>query len=147
MAGRPKAKIDWRRVDQMLMAQCTAVEIAAALGLGCEDTLYNACKRDHKMHFSAYSQQKRAKGHATAKEIFYKQAWIDKNDGQQSTRQIFWLKNHAGFSDKIETQISGELKTQNTIEVVRAEFPNNGTETAPPLPPSWQANTGGQLPG
>ena len=54
---------------------------------------------------------------------------------------------HRGFSDKIETQISGELKTQNTIEVVRAEFPANGTENHPPLPPSWQANTGGQLPG
>ena len=146
MAGRPKAIIDWRRVDQMLMAQCTAVEIASALGIST-DTLTRACLREQKADFAEYSQQKRAKGHATAKEIFYKQAWIDKNDGQQSTRQIFWLKNHAGFSDKVETQISGELKTQNTIEVVRAEFPNNGTETAPPLPPSWQANTGGKLPG
>lgn len=74
--------------------------------------------------------------------------------GQQERDQLnaaqFLLRSkgkHRGFSDKIETQISGEIKTQNTIEVVRAEFPNNGTETAPPLPPSWQANTGGKLPG
>lgn len=146
MAGRPKAKIDWRRVDQMLMAQCDGVTIADSLGIH-PDSLYRACDRDHKMTFTAYSQQKRSKGVATAREVFYKQAWIDKNDGQQATRQIFWLKNHAGFSDRIQTEISGEIKTQNTIEVVRAEFPNNGTETAPPLPPSWQANTGGKLPG
>lgn len=74
--------------------------------------------------------------------------------GQQERDQLnaaqFLLRSkgkHRGFSDKIETQISGELKTQNTIEVVRAEFPNNGTETAPPLPPSWSANTSGILPG
>lgn len=74
--------------------------------------------------------------------------------GQQERDQLnaaqFLLRSkgkHRGFSDKIETQISGEIKTQNTIEVVRAEFPNNGTEAAPPLPPSWQANTGGKLPG
>ncbi len=74
--------------------------------------------------------------------------------GQQERDQLnaaqFLLRSkgkHRGFSDKIETQISGELKTQNTIEVVRAEFPNNGTEDHPPLPPSWSANTSGILPG
>lgn len=108
MAGRPKAIIDWRKVDQMLMAQCTAVEIASALGLGCEDTLYKACKRDHKINFSEYSQQKRAKGHATAKEVFYKKAFIDGD----TTAAIFWLKNNAGWTDKrvVQSTHTAEIK-------------------------------------
>lgn len=131
MAGRPKAKIDWRRVDQMLMAQCTAVEIAAALGLGCEDTLYNACKRDHKMHFSAYSQQKRAKGHATAKEVFYQKAFIEKD----TTAAIFWSKQHLGWTDKKE--IKQDLNA--TIQDVRFELPDNKSSDPElaPLPPGW----------
>lgn len=101
--GRPKAIIPWQRVDQMLMAQCDGVMIANSLGIA-PDTLYNACEREHKLTFSAYAQQKRDRGVATAKEVFYRQAWIDPNDGQQSTRQIFWLKNHAGMADKQEVK-------------------------------------------
>lgn len=118
MAGRPKAIIDWRRVDQMLMAQCTAVEIAAALGLGCEDTLYRACQRDHKIDFAAYSQQKRAKGHATAKEVFYQKAFIEKD----TTAAIFWSKQHLGWSDK------KELKSDVSIRQSKYEDLVNDTE-------------------
>ena len=121
MAGRPKAIIDWRRVDQMLMSQCTGTEIAAALGID-DNTLYRVCERDHKIGFGAYSQQKRAKGQATAKEVFYKQAWIDQNDGQQATRQIFWLKNHAGMADKVENTVTGNVS-------VVAKIPDNGRRT------------------
>lgn len=52
---------------------------------------------------------------------------------------------HRGFSERTETHVSGELNSK--IEVVRAEFPNNGTDQNPPLPPSWEANTSGILPG
>lgn len=128
MAGRPKAKIDWRRVDQMLMAQCTAVEIAAALGLGCEDTLYNACKRDNKIDFSAYSQQKRAKGHATAKEVFYQKAFIEKD----TTAAIFWSKQHLGWTDK------KEVKAQVDSAVTVVELPSNGTSPqSEKIEPDW----------
>jgi IS30 family transposase len=127
--ARPKAIIDWKRVDQMLMSQCSTLEIASSLGID-ENTLYRACQRDHKIGFGLYSQQKKAKGHATAREVFYKQAWIDKNDGQQATRQIFWLKNYAGMSDKQEIK---QTITERTV----LELPSNGTgpESEPLAPP------------
>lgn len=48
--------------------------------------------------------------------------------------------------ERREQQVSGELHgTQtHTVEVIRAVFPSNGTESndAAPLPESWEANTG-----
>lgn len=123
--GRPKAEIDWKRVDQMLMAQCDGVSIAASLGIA-PLTLYRACEREQKVNFDAYSQQKRARGVSHAKEVFYKQAWIDKDVDGQTTKQIFWLKNHAGMADKVEqkTEHSGEINTASRVEIV-AVLPDN----------------------
>jgi IS30 family transposase len=140
MAGRKKASIDWKRVDQMLMSQCSAVEIAATIGI-CTDTLYRACERDQKIGFAAYSQQKRAKGVSTAKEVFYQKAFIEKD----TASAIFWMKNNADWSDKREVK---QDITSNVQKVI-FELPTNGTEpgTEPPMPPGWQANTSGSQPG
>lgn len=98
--GRKKAVIDWRRVDQLLMAQCGTSEIAESQGVSPE-TLHRACRREHKIDFEAYSRQKKTRGVTFAKEKFYQQAWIENGDPKsQTTKQIFWLKNHAGWSDK-----------------------------------------------
>lgn len=61
MAGRPKADIDWNKVDRLLEAGCLTTEIAAHFGV-CADTMYKRCQMDHKIDFSLYSQQKKAKG-------------------------------------------------------------------------------------
>lgn len=139
--ARPKAEINWQRVDQMLMAQCDGVMIADSLGVH-PDTLYKACERDHKLTFTAYSQQKRSKGVATAREIFYRQAWVDNNDGQQATRQIFWLKNHADMSDKRE--IKQDIQSSVNIKNVTFELPDNKTSdpSLAPLPPGWDEQIG-----
>lgn len=127
MAGRPKAKIDWRRVDQMLMAQCTGTEIAAALGIST-DTLTRACLREQKADFAEYSQQKRAKGHATAKEVFYQKAFIEKD----TTAAIFWSKQHLGWTDK------KEVKAQVDSAVTVVELPSNGTSPqSEKIEPDW----------
>jgi hypothetical protein len=60
-AGRPKAIIDWDKVGKMLEAGATAEGIAATIG--CDrDTLYNRCKSDLNQDFSAFSQERKAKG-------------------------------------------------------------------------------------
>ena len=58
--GRPKANIDWNKVDKYLQAQCDGVGIAGLLGIDCE-TLYNRCKEDNKVGFSEYSAQREGK--------------------------------------------------------------------------------------
>lgn len=109
MSGRKKAEINWDRVDEMLKFQCDGVEIAADFGIH-PDTLYRACESEHKMGFAAYSQQKRARGTSTARETFFKEAFGKKDpfDKTRAVRQIFWLKNYAGMTDKQEVNHTGE---------------------------------------
>lgn len=75
MAGRPKAIIDWKKVDQMLQAACTGIEIAACLGVA-PLTLYRACESENKVNFDAYSQAKRAHGDLLLKTAQFKKAVI-----------------------------------------------------------------------
>lgn len=134
-AGRPKAVIDWRRVDQMLMAQCDGTDVAEVLGIA-PATLYRACERDHKVNFAEYAQQKRAKGVAHAKLTFYQEAFVGEPvDKARSTRQIFWLKNHGGMADK------QEIKAQVSNEVTVIELPANGTSESDSPAEPWETNT------
>lgn len=93
--GRPRAIIDWKRVDKYLKAGCIGTEIAATLGIH-EDTLYLACKADHKMTFSAYSQQKREIGKCEIKENRYN-ALVRGMLGQ--TASIYLWKQMLGETD------------------------------------------------
>jgi hypothetical protein len=60
-AGRPEIKIDWKKVDGYLKAQCNGTGIASILGISPE-TLYRACQRDNKVVFDVYSAQKKGEG-------------------------------------------------------------------------------------
>ena len=48
--SKTKVKIDWKQVENLLMAGCSGVEIAASLGIH-ENTLYKRCKNDLKVEF------------------------------------------------------------------------------------------------
>lgn len=134
--GRKKVEIDWKRVDQMAMAQCCGVEIAEALGVHY-DTLVKKCKTEHKTDLSEYLRLKKQRGKAFAKEKFYEKAWI-KGD---TTAQIFWSKQHLGWTDKQKPELQISAKVEN----VRFELPDNGTgpSGARPLPPGWETNASG----
>ena len=60
-AGRPKIIVDWKTVGKYLQAQCMATGIAGLLGISTA-TLYRACKRDNKINFETYSEQKKSEG-------------------------------------------------------------------------------------
>lgn len=53
--------IDFKKVDQLLIAGCTGREIAGQLGFH-EDTLYNRIKEEFGIGFSAYSAAKYSTG-------------------------------------------------------------------------------------
>ena len=59
--GRPEIKVDWKTVGKYLQAQCTATGIASLLGISTA-TLYRACKRENKINFEAFSEQKKGEG-------------------------------------------------------------------------------------
>lgn len=59
--ARPKADIDWDKIDRLLEAGCDGTEVAATFGIN-EETLYRRCEKDNKVGFSDYKATKRASG-------------------------------------------------------------------------------------
>jgi IS30 family transposase len=102
--GRPKAIIDWKKVDGYLRAGCSGTAIAGILGIH-HDTLYDACQRDHKTEFSLYSQQKKAEGISLVRATLYQKALQDKDN----TCLIFLAKTDGGMK---ETQVNENINNQ-----------------------------------
>ena len=96
--GRPKVKIDWHEVGEMLKCGCDATVIATTIGVST-DTLYTRSKLDNKLDFSAFSQQKRAQGNDLLRRKQFELAL----DGNIS--MLIWLgKNRLGQTDKQEVK-------------------------------------------
>jgi hypothetical protein len=92
--GRPRAKIDWRKVDHLLQSQCDGEGIAGILGI-CADTLYRAVAREKKVTFAAYSQQKKQEG----KELLRAKQFEGAMNGDKA--MLIWLgKQYLRQKDK-----------------------------------------------
>jgi hypothetical protein len=99
MAGKPNATIDWKAVDGYLRAGCDGTSIAGLLGIH-PNTLYNNVKEKYGCNFSEYAQRKRGEGiHLVEKSIF------DDAISKGGIDRIFWLKNKAGWKDKVEQTV------------------------------------------
>lgn len=105
--ARPRADIDWKKVNRYLQAQCDGVGIAGLLGIH-PDTLYKACERDHKIGFTAYSEQKRAEG----KELLRAKQFETAMSGNVSM-QIWLGKQHLGQRDKSDVDQTGAPSSLN----------------------------------
>ncbi|HEY5125304.1 MAG TPA: hypothetical protein VIK14_16355 [Ignavibacteria bacterium] len=94
--GRPKAEIDFKKVDDYLKAQCSGAAIAGILGIH-PDTLYKAIEDKYKLVFSAYSALKKAEG----KEILRKSLWDSAIKGNVPI-SIWLSKQYLGMSESLE---------------------------------------------
>ena len=116
--GRNKPKIDWDKVDNLLIAGCTGTEVAAHIGIHY-DTLYRRCELDKKVGFAIYLQEKRAKG-----DTLLRAAQFDEAVRKRDKTMLVWLgKNRLLQKDKSEVTSHGTT----TIEVV-----NFGTKAIKP---------------
>lgn len=109
--GRPKAKIDWKQIDEWLRKDVMAITIADRLGISV-DTLYVRCKTDHNQDFSAYRQEKLAQGADSLKEHAYDQAIAG-----DKTMLIFLLKNRAGYSDHITSDVNHNIPDETAAKL------------------------------
>jgi len=108
-AGRKPAKIEWDKVDSMLVGGCTGTEIAAHIGMH-PNTLYRHCEDTNKVNFSEYLQEKRAKG-----DSLLRMAQFDEAVNKRDRGMLIWLgKNRLGQTDKAEVAHQGTIP----IEIV-----------------------------
>lgn len=99
--ARPRKVIDWDTVDKLCGIQATANEIAQFLGID-PDTLAAACKRDHKLSFSDYFEQKRGVGRVSLRRA----QWQAAQNGNPT--MLIWLgKQHLEQRDKSSHELSG----------------------------------------
>lgn len=111
--GRTQATIDWDTVGKLLEAGCSGESIAAQFGVH-RTTLYNRCKADMGVTFSALSQQKKMLGDNLLRAKQYQTAMSG------NTTMLIWLgKQRLGQSDKNE--LTGKDGGRLVIEVVRRE--------------------------
>ena len=103
MAGRPKAKIDWKMVDKYLQAQCSGVGIASLLGIAYV-TLARACEAEHNVNFEEYSQAKKGEGKELLRATMFKNAM-----GGDKALQIWLSKQYLGMSEKQDTAHNGAV--------------------------------------
>lgn len=109
--ARPKADIDWKRVDELLKAQCGGVGIAGILGIH-PDTLYLACQEKFKMGFSDYSAQKKSEGKELLRDKQFKLAL----EGDKS--MLIWLgKQYLGQKDKNDVTSDDKPLNSGVFEV------------------------------
>lgn len=106
-AGRPEITIDWKQVDNLLVAGCTGTEISSFLGVH-PDTLYNQTEKFYGVKFSDYSAQKRQKGDSILRAKQFELA------SRGDKMMLIWLgKNRLKQKDTPdEITVTEEIKTQ-----------------------------------
>jgi hypothetical protein len=112
--SRPKAEIDWEKVNNYLKAQCDGAAIARLLGIH-PDTLYLRCQAEFNMGFSEYSQQKKAEG----VEMLKMKMYADAVNGNTSM-QIWLSKQYAGFKDKQDITSNNDSIIMPIIKIERS---------------------------
>ena len=110
-AGRAEITIDWKQVENLLMAGCSGAEIAASLGMHPE-TLYDRVVKEFKISFTDYSYKYKQKGDSLLKAKQFESAIKDKNIPMQ-----IWLgKQRLGQKDKTDLEV-------NSVSKVHIEVP------------------------
>lgn len=133
-------KYDWDFIDECLQNGCSGVQVAAAIGLGCPDTLYRAVETKFKLTFSEYRQQKIAKGEAHLLSLQHQLAnekncnmliWLGKNRlGQRDTPQEIevskeTLTNFKAIANQLKTLQENDKATSNTDLKETSQAGNN----------------------
>lgn len=92
--GRPEIEIDFKKVDELLIAGCSGVEVSAFLGIH-HDTLYDRVEAKFGVSFSNYSASKRSKGDSMLRAVQFQKAMNKDN------MMLIWLgKNRLKQKDK-----------------------------------------------
>ena len=114
--GRPYKDVDWALAEKLAYIQCTAVEIAATLGID-DNTLVNACKRENKLTFSEWYKKHSENGKCSLRRSLWKMATSEK----PNPAIAIWLsKQYIGMRDRID-EVSDQkpvlIRTRDGVQV------------------------------
>jgi hypothetical protein len=113
-SGRPRIFIDWEKVKNLLLADCTGVEIAGYFGVH-PDTLYDRCVMENNISFSDYSHQYKHKGDSLLRATQFEAAIKDKDK-----TMLVWLgKQRLGQRDRHDVNHAGNI-VMNIIDYTTA---------------------------
>lgn len=110
--GHQQLEIDWNKVDEHLVAGCCGTDIAGLLGV-YPDTLYDRCQKEKGTTFTAYSQQKKAKGDSLLKKQQFDKAMGYTEFGDNTL--LIWL-GKIRMSQKETTEISVNEETRKSFD-------------------------------
>lgn len=107
MSGQEPKILDWKKIDELLIAGCTGTEIAGYFGIH-PDTLYIRCQKEKSMGFSAYAQEKRSKGDSILRAHQYAKALglTDKGDNTL----LIWLGKTRLAQERAEKEFESSLR-------------------------------------
>jgi hypothetical protein len=106
--SRTPVVIDWSVVDHYLERGCPTTEIAAIIGIH-HDTLYRRCLEDNNISYSAYAQERKAKGEALLRAKQYDVAM----EGDKT--MLVWLGKCRLGQQEINNQETEKEKNQHVL--------------------------------
>lgn len=111
---RTPIPVDWKRVDELLEAGCTGVEIAAYFAMH-PNTFYDKVAFKYKITFTEYLQQKRSRGDCFLREAQYLKAIKNKDNSI-----LIWLgKQRLGQKDNHDEKNIAEATIQNFTAIMQ----------------------------
>lgn len=109
--AQPKVEVDWKILDALLQFKVTLNYCSDYLGVS-NDTIQRRCKEEKGMSFSDYHALKLQR---TAVKL--QQKAIEMALAGNATMMIFSLKNLAMWSDKIDHDVSEDMKAAIAINI------------------------------
>ena len=114
--GRPPAKIDWAKVEELTVSGCLGSEIAGVFGIA-PSTLYEHVEKNYGIKFSEFRQQFLSKGDAYVRAAQFKKAIKGDNS------MLIWLgKNRLGQKEKSQSEADEEL-IRKVIQFLGQQLP------------------------
>lgn len=121
---RPGKIIDWRKVDELLIAGCTGTEVAANFDIH-PNTFYDRIEKEYGISFTEYSSQKKQTGHSILRAVQYSKAIGATKEGDNTL--LIWLGkqylNQAenprdmGVNDAIDKNFSALMEQIDKLQV------------------------------
>lgn len=115
---RPEKEIDWKKVDDLMIAGCMGTEIAPYFDMHPK-TFYGKVEDKYKMTFTEYSQEKKAKGESLLRAQQYAKA-LGLTDKGDNTLLIWLGKQRLNQRDNKDDQI------QHPKVVFEVNYKNDG---------------------